>query len=291
VPKWKASSFPSKGQSLTYAHGDGVTTETTALAVLAMVKTGQFTNRVNQALTYLIKVKEGNGTWGSTSATILSLKALLAGMGGSAIKGKVGFNLFVNGKKAAHGEVSEENADVMQAFDFKEFTQVGANEVKIEASGETNMMYQIVGRYYVPWTKETKPLVKPVIEVDVSYDRTKLSTADLLRAKATLKYNGLAPTYMVMLDLGIAPGFVVDAGDFAEMVAKKKIAKFSVTARQVMVYLGDVKPGDVLTFEYTLRPKYPIRAKTPATVAYEYYTPSNRATARPVEITVTDNKK
>jgi hypothetical protein len=290
LPQWKAASFPSTGQSLSYAHGDGVTTETTALAVLAMVKTGQFTTSVNQALTYLIKVKEGNGTWGSTSATILSLKALLAGMGGTPLKGKVGFNLLVNGKKAAHGEVTEENADVMQAFDLKEFTQVGNNEVRIEATGETNMMYQIVGRYYVPWTKETKPMVKPVIEVDVSYDRTKLSTADLLKAKATLKYNGLTPTYMVMLDLGIAPGFVVDAGDFAEMVAKKQIAKFSVTSRQVIVYLGDVKPGDVLTFEYTLRPKYPIRAKTPASVAYEYYTPSNRATARPVEITVTDKK-
>ena len=39
-------------------------------------------------------------------------------------------------------------------------------------------------------------------------------------------------------------------------------------------------------FEYSLRPKYPIKAKTPATVAYEYYTPANRGTAKPVEITV-----
>ena len=57
-------------------------------------------------------------------------------------------------------------------------------------------------------------------------------------------------------------------------------------ARQATLYLGDVKPSDVKTFEYTLKPKYPIKAKTPATVAYEYYTPANQATAQPVELTV-----
>ena len=124
------------------------------------------------------------------------------------------------------------------------------------------------------------------MDVGVEYDRTKLSTSDLLKAKATLRYHGEAPTYMVIVDLGIPPGFTADAGDFAEMVGQKRVEKFSITARQVTLYLGDVKPGDVKVFEYTLRPKYPIRAKTPATVAYEYYTPANRATAQPVELTV-----
>src|SRR5262249_25334472 len=130
VPKWKAVSFPAKGQSLTYAHGDSVTIETTALTALAMLKTGQFTASVNQALTYLVKSKDGSGTWGSTSATILSLKALLAGLGGTKQVGKAEFVIKVNGKQAAKGEVTEENADVLQAFDLKEQTKVGANEVE-----------------------------------------------------------------------------------------------------------------------------------------------------------------
>jgi CD109 antigen len=146
-------------------------------------------------------------------------------------------------------------------------------------------MYQIVGRHYEPW-KEKAPTVKAPIEVDVTYDRTKLSTSDLLHAKATLKYHGAVPTYMVMLDLGIAPGFTVEAGDFAEMVGKGQVKKFSVTARQVTLYLGDVKPGDVLNFEYSLRPRFPLRARTAPSVAYEYNTPANRAEARPVELIV-----
>ncbi len=286
-PEWKACCYPAGGQSLSYARGDSLTVETTALAALAMIKSGQFTNSANKALLYLVKSKDPSGTWGSTQATILSLKALVAGMGGAKQQGKATFAILLNGKEAGKGEVTEENADVLQLFDLKEQTEVGANQVEIKVDGETNLMYQIVGRYFQPWKKApTKSL--PALDVSVEYDRTKLSTSDLLKAKATLRYHGDVPTYMVIVDLGIPPGFTVDAGDFAEMAGAKRIEKFSVTSRQVTLYIGDVKKGDVKTFEYTLKPKYPIKAKTPATVAYEYYTPANRATAKPVELVVSE---
>src|SRR6516165_1271562 len=289
MPEWKAVRFPAKGMSLTYAHGDGATVETTALAAMAMIRTGEFTNDANQALTFLIKSKQGNGTWGSTQGTILALKALIAGMGASPVKGITHFTISVNGKEAAHSKVDEDNADVMQTFELAKFIKTGANQVEIAVDGETNLMYQIVGRYFEPW-KEKVAAEKPVLEVAVDYDRTKLTTSDTLHAKATLKYHGKTPTYMVMLDLGIAPGFVVDPGDFAEMVEKKKIQKFTVTARTVTLYLGDVKPGDVLTFEYSLKAKHALRARSAPTVAYEYYTPANRVEAAPVELTVTEKK-
>src|SRR5260370_9146396 len=182
-PDWKAVSFPTGGQSLSYAHGDSLTVETTALSALAMLKTGQFTNTVNQSLTYLIKSKQSNGTSGSTQPTILSLKALVAGMGGQKQEGKAEFVVRVNGKDAAKGEVTEQNADVLQAFDLKELTRAGENQVEIQLTGSTNLMYQIVGRHYEPW--KVQPGIAgrpPVLEVAVDYDRTSLSTADPLRA-------------------------------------------------------------------------------------------------------------
>jgi uncharacterized protein YfaS (alpha-2-macroglobulin family) len=289
LPEEKAAVFPTRRQSISYSHGDSANVETTALAILAMVKTGQFTNSVNKALTYLVKAK-GNGSWGSTQATILALKAMVAGMGGSQHKGTTPFTITVNGKEAARGSVTEDNADVMQAFDLRRFVQTGANEVKIEVQGETALMYQIVGRHYEPWKKEVTPTVKQGFDVRVDYDRTKLATSDLLKAKATLTYQGMLPANMVMLGLGIAPGFTVDAGDFAEMVAKKTVNKFSVTSRQVILYLSDLRPGETRTFEYALRARFPLRAKAPGAVAWEYYTPSNQAESRPVELTVVERK-
>ena len=283
-PEWKAVCYPAQGQSLSYARDDSLTVETTALAVLAMLRSGQFTNSVNQGLTYLIKSKGPHGAWGSTQATVLALKALVAGAGGPKQQGKATFTVTVNGKEAAKGQVTEDNADVLQQFDLKEHVRPGANEVTVEVKGETNLMYQVVGRHFEPYKAE--PPAKPVLEVVMDYDRTSLSTADLLRAKATVKYSGKEPTYMVIVDLPVPPGFTVDAGEFAELVGAKRVQKFSVTARQVTLYLGDVKPASAQAFEYTLRPKYPIKAKAPAAVAYEYYTPANRAAAKPVELTV-----
>jgi A-macroglobulin receptor binding domain len=150
-------------------------------------------------------------------------------------------------------------------------------------------MYQIVSRHYESWPKE--PPRKPLLEASVDYDRTRLSTADRLEATATLKYNGAEPTAMVMLDLGVPPGFTADAGDFAEMVGAKKVQKFSLTERQGILYLGDVDPDRAYTFKYTLRPRYPVKAKTPSSTAYEYYTPEHRAAAAPVELTVDEAKK
>src|SRR5260370_19293760 len=96
------------------------------------------------------------------------------------------------------------------------------------------MMYQVVGRHFEPWvTREQK---KPVLDVAVEYDRTKKATSDLLRAKATLRYNGQVPTYMGIVDLGLAPRFTIATGDFPQMVAAKKMQKFSVTARRVRPY-------------------------------------------------------
>jgi uncharacterized protein YfaS (alpha-2-macroglobulin family) len=289
-PDWKACCFPAAGQSLAYARGDSMTVETTALAVLAMLKSGQFANSVNQALVYLVKSKDPHGTWGSTQATILALKALVAAAGGVQHKGKVSFAVVVNGKEVRDGEVTEANADVMQQFDLSEHLRTGRNEVAFKVEGETSLTCQVVGRHFEPWGPKAAA-APPIFEVAVEYDRTKLSTKDLLRAKATLRYHGKEPTAMVMVDLGIPPGFTADAGDFAEMVGAKKVQKFSLTARQATLYLGDVKPGAVQTFEYVLRPKYPVRAKTPPAVAYEYYAPANRATAAPVEVVVEDAAK
>jgi len=41
-----------------------------------------------------------------------------------------------------------------------------------------------------------------------------------------------------------------------------------------------------LKLSYKLRARFPIKAKTPTSVAYEYYTPSSRGVQQPVMLTV-----
>jgi hypothetical protein len=75
----------------------------------------------------------------------------------------------------------------------------GPNEVTVEAQGETGLMYQVVGRHFVP--HKAGPQQKPVLDVVMGYDRTSQSTKDVLRTQAAVKYDGRGPTYMATVVL------------------------------------------------------------------------------------------
>jgi hypothetical protein len=111
--------------------------------------------------------------------------------------------------------------------------RAGPGEVSVEVQGDT-MKYQAVGRHSEP--HKAGPPEKPVQKVAMDYHRPRLSTADVLRAKATVKYNGKGPTYLVSVGLPEPPGLTAGAGEFAEPVGARRVQKFGVTARQVTLF-------------------------------------------------------
>ena len=93
---------------------------------------------------------------------------------------------------------------------------------------------------------------------------------------------------MVMVDLGIPPGFDLlseDLQNYVEKTASRKSAcleKFSLTATQAILYLNSIAAGETVTLHFRLRAKYPIHARTFRSRVYEYYDPdvSSRSAAR-----------
>ncbi len=282
----RCCSWRQDGSTAFYAKGEYASVETTALVALAMMKTPDYANTVNQSLAYLARMKDARGTWGSTSATILALKAILRGMGAQEQKGTAKVKVSINGR-SQDVSITPDQADVLHLVDLPGAAVQGRNKIEIEVEGESAAMYQVVGRYWLPWN-EVAPEERSPLSVKVSYDNTSISKDDVLRAQVRMQYHGKAPTFMIVLDLGIPPGFVVDTSGFEKMVEKKTIDRFGATSRQITLYFGTIQPEQVVEFGYELRPKYPIRAKTPKTTAYEYYSPDRKGESRPVEIEVKD---
>ncbi|MBM3500058.1 MAG: hypothetical protein FJX74_15465 [Armatimonadetes bacterium] len=108
----------------------------------------------------------------------------------------------------------------------------------------------------------------------------------MVTAQVTIRNNTPARMGMVLVDLGVPPGFEVQSGDLAELVGSKIIEKFSLTGRQVIVYLEELTPGQEVRLQYRLKAKFPIKAKTPESTAYEYYNPDNNGVSQPEELTV-----
>ena len=91
---------------------------------------------------------------------------------------------------------------------------------------------------------------------------------------------------MAMVDIGIPPGFEVDASPFETLQASGQIARFERTTNQAILYLTSLAAGEPLRFAYSLRAKYPLRVKTPPSSVYEYYQPDKRAESRTTELVV-----
>jgi uncharacterized protein YfaS (alpha-2-macroglobulin family) len=134
------------------------------------------------------------------------------------------------------------------------------------------------------------------LSIDVSYDRTRLAQNDIATEKVTIRNNLNKTANMVMVDLGIPPGFDLLSEDLQAFEDKRsgatggRLEKFSLTATQAILYFDGLLPKQAVTLTVHLRAKYPIRAHTFRSKVYEYYDPSQNATAHPVQLEVMGRK-
>ena len=276
-------------ETAVFGTGSSAAVETTGLAVQALLKWGQASAVASKALNYIASKKDASGTWGTTQATIMALRALLlsTSKGASDVQGAVQISL--NGAPIQQLALTPENNDLFHQFVLKNVDAKGANSIEIKFQGKGNLAYQVAGSYFVPWTD--KPAQGP-LSIDVSYDRTQLAQNDIATAKAVVKNNLPKSANMVMVDLGIPPGFDLLTEDLqlyqdkSASLKSGRLEKFSLTATQAILYFDSIAPGDTITLRYRLRAKYPIRARTFPSRVYEYYDPDVTATARPAQLEV-----
>jgi alpha-2-macroglobulin-like protein len=272
-----------------YATGPSASVEATGLAVQALLQWGQAPGVARKALNYIASKKDAYGTWGTTQATIMALRALLTATEKGAADVHGTLLVLVNGNTREKLELTSDNNDLLHQFVFKDIDPKGRSTVEIRFEGNGGLAYQIVGSYFLPWeaTRVDEPL-----SIDVAYDRTHLAQDDIATATATVRNNLNKAANMVMVDLGIPPGFDLlseDLQDYQEKSVNRKsghLSKFSLTATQAILYFDSFAPGDSVRLKFRLRAKYPIRARTFESRVYEYYDPEISSVARPVQLEV-----
>jgi uncharacterized protein YfaS (alpha-2-macroglobulin family) len=283
-PKTKAVSWAPQGETETYSRGPTAAIETTALVALAMIKADSHHSHVNGALSFLVQSKGAYGNWDSTQATIMALKALLASMGGESSNADMTVEVALDGKRIATERFTSKNSDVLRLVDPGP-VGAGTHTIELRPQGKANVMYQIVARTYLPWRGGGEQVQEP-LTIRLDYDKKQLRVDDIVTANARVEYHLPKATFMVIVDLGIPPGFSVLTEDLDALVKKQTIQRFSTTGRQVTLYLGEMRKEKPVQIRYRLKAKFPIRAKTPQSVAYEYYTPTSRGVQKPELIVV-----
>jgi hypothetical protein len=293
--------------------GTSASVETTGLAVQALLKWGEASGTARKALAYIAAKKDASGTWGTTQATIMALRSLLLATEKGSADTQGTLEVLLNGKTVEKLTLTPENNDLLHQFVFKGAGIAGAsgagpgpnailpyksrenvaasstNTVEIRFEGKGGLAYQIVGSHFLPWDKT--PAGEP-LSIDVAYDRTHLAQDDIATATATVKNNTDKTANMVMVDLGIPPGFDLLSEDLQTYQEKSaglksgRLSKFSLTATQAILYFDSFAPGETVTLKFRLRAKYPIRARTFKSRVYEYYDPEVSSVAPPVQLEV-----
>ncbi|NLX07663.1 MAG: hypothetical protein GXY33_21200 [Phycisphaerae bacterium] len=280
--------WESQSATPTYGTGEAAHVETTGLAIQAMIRCGKHLDTVSNAVTYLAKTRDASGAWGSTQATVQALRAMLMAERDAGGTGSATVSVRINGKEAAVLTIDETNRDVLQLVDMADRTRDGDNEIELLVEGEAPLMYQAIGRYYMPHPKGPVLHGEEPMAIDLVYDRTALAADDVVNVTATVRNLRPVTARMVIVDLGLPPGFTLMPQKLDKLVEDKTIEKYSTTGRQIIIYLREVRPGQPIMIEYQLRAKYPLRAQAPVSTVYEYYNPQIRSTTAPMDLVVSD---
>jgi uncharacterized protein YfaS (alpha-2-macroglobulin family) len=277
----------SAGYGPMLSRGASLGVEATALAALAFTRSGRHSDlaRAKKALTWLARQKDAGGTWGTTQATILAIKALLAGSGAPlGAEADAAIAVAVNGKPAGTVRVTAETSDVLHLLSLTDHVRPGKNTVQLVGREGGAVPYQLVSTWWVP-RGAAAPGARP-LAIEARYDRTRLAVGEALTCSVRVRAGGSEPVAMPLVQLGLPPGFALDARALDALVERGRVARYELAPTHATLYLKELRPEAPLEFACRLVPRCAMRARIPASLVYEYYNPDNRAVSQSVEITV-----
>jgi hypothetical protein len=270
-----------------YSGGQDAAVTATALATHAMITAGGHSATVAGALDYLTSSKDAGGNFGSTQATVWTLKTLLlAALEGT--EGAVGtLDVALDGAGVASVELTEDQWDVMTTVDMGSMASVGDHSVSLTFAGEGKVSYNLVARHHVPWTEAPAPPAGP-LSIEVGYDRTSIAVDETVQASVSITNTLDAEQQMILVTVGLPPGFTLLGEDLDAYIADGLLSRYEKTGKQLILYLSQLDGSETRLLRYRLRADMPVRAADGGAEAHPYYQPDASTSADSTLLTATD---
>jgi CD109 antigen len=265
-----------------YGSGIGGDVETTALAVLAFSAAKGYPHLSGKALAWIAKQRGGTGTWGSTQATVLALKALVANT--TPVVEERRFEVRLDGRVVKSLTVPADQADVLQQFDLTPLLRTGTQNLEVRELTAGATSFQVTMRHHVP--RVEKPKDSTAFGINLAFDRDKVSVGDVVHVTASVWNRGTEVSPMTMVELPLPAGFAL-ADDLSKLVGDRQIDRAEVRGSRAVLYVRGLEPGKVSEVTYRLRAIVAARVTVPAARVYEYYTPDRAAESDPKVVEVT----
>ena len=269
-----------QGPDASLTHGAGISgrIETTALAALAFLASPAPPAHTSRLVDALVASRDPRGSWHSTQATILSLRALLTQHHKQRLISGGAVAVLVDGR--ARGSVTlDPRQDITRSLDLTPFVGAGRHRVILRFSGTGEVQYHLVGRYWLPREEHrARARVRASLSIATTFHPSKrIKVSHPVRLDVTVGNRGRASVPMPLVSLALPPGFAVQERDFTRLVDSRVVSKVQRLGDRAILYLTRLGANKTLSFSVGLRGKYPLRVQSRPAVVYEYYRPENRA--------------
>jgi hypothetical protein len=264
--------------------------ETTALVLRAILGSGRTESKplIDGSLLFLMRNTDSYGVWYSGQATVQVLQAMSeAAARYAAEDAGAPIDVVVNGKAVAQltapprGEIA-----TPLRMDVSQWLRAGANRIDLKRGGGSPAQAQLSISYYVPWTKQPAGPASSAIQLSVAFDRTSAKPGESVTCRVKAQRLGSRTYGMLLAEIGLPPGVDVDRHSLENAMEKSgwTLNHFDILPDRVVAYLWP--PSGGTNFEFQLKPRFSMKAKTAPSTMYDYYNPDASVTVAPVEFSV-----
>ncbi len=280
--------------SITGSAGRDLQIETTALALLGWLKAnrpGDFTEPVRRAADWVGRQRGPRGGFGSTQATVLTLKALIAYTRVNRRTAEPGeLSLFVGAECVGQLAFPAGVQDVLtvEFADPEKRLRPGKNELRVEVSGKNSFPHTLSWSYRAP-----KPVSAEgcAVRLTTALDRDAAKEGETVRLSLMLQNVTDQGQGMAVAVVGLPAGLTLpdDLKQLREHARPREGGKtpglidaFETRGREVVLYWRGLGPGQKIEVPLDLVCRYPGAYRGPASRAYLYYNADAKCWVEPL---------
>ncbi len=278
-----------------YGWGKAGRIETTALVLQLLNKIGdaKYESLIGKGTQFLLKNKDRFGVWYSTQTTVNVLDAFLATLGSvkkTDVSSKRIAEVFVSGQKIRSFELPP--VDVLASpinLETSSRLTPRNNRIEIKTGDNSMIMAQVVQEHYVDWQEANisnrNTNQSRQIRLDYSCDKLNIEIMEEVACDVKAERIGFRGYGMLLAEIGIPPGADVDRESLEDAFKKDwSLSRYDILPDRIIVYMW-ARPGGT-EFSFKFKPRYGIKAQTPASVVYDYYNDEARALVAPLRFEV-----
>ncbi len=277
-------SFRGRVASATYSRGLNLYIETTSLAILSMIRAHTPIARIFRSVEWLYRQRRGYGRFGTTQATVLALKALLAFQKYQKFQPAPGtLEMAVNGKLLKKVSYTKQRTQPIRVSVPFNVLRPGKNTLRLSLAARNEIPFLFRADYtaYKPASVKQSPLA---FRVEMKKRRVRMG--DTVRLVATLQNTSEKELPMTMARIRFPGAMAFQTWQLKALKQKGIVDAYETRPREVTFYFLKLKPKAHITLPLDLIARVTGNYNSMASSAYLYYEDDVKLWTEPLWISV-----